>query len=485
MKTVRIGRDPANDIVVTQPGVSARHAELCWDGKAVWLRDLDSTNGTYVNGRRIGGATRITASDRVTLGNTTALDVAAALAAAKGEGKRRTIRIGRATDNDMIINNSRVSAHHAVLEYKGAWMLCDLDSTNGTYVDGVKISAATRLRRGALVRFGATGPTYPFPDTFGVEYDDASAMLSGATGAGDKTRAPDTHAASGHTAIMPIASSRIELFRRPQVWAGLIVVIAMCMMFTYTGKWFAYNAYIYLFGLLSCAAVLWFIYRLCGKRHPWWYIVVPAAFTAFATVPALIVITGFIGTAADIDKVGFVQRLLEQTFITGLSEEFVKILPVLVLLLLTRLNVGLYHGLRIIEPLDSILVASSSAIMFVVLETIFGYCNPEQVHTDAQAWKLLQLLIPRIFASVGGHVAWSGCFGYFIGLGVLQPRRFWLFFFIGYGSAAFCHGLWNAVAPLGLILVGGFSFLLYMAAIARARAISRSQLRQTVYGRIR
>ena len=158
MKTVRIGRDPANDIVVAQPGVSARHAELCWDGKAFWLRDLDSTNGTYVNGRRIGGATRITASDRVTLGNTTALDVAAALAAAKGEGKRRTIRIGRITDNDMVIDNPRVSAHHAVLEHKGAWMLRDLDSTNGTYVDGVKISAATRLRRGALVRFSATGP---------------------------------------------------------------------------------------------------------------------------------------------------------------------------------------------------------------------------------------------------------------------------------------------------------------------------------------
>jgi RsiW-degrading membrane proteinase PrsW (M82 family) len=129
-------------------------------------------------------------------------------------------------------------------------------------------------------------------------------------------------------------------------------------------------------------------------------------------------------------------------------------------------------------------MASSSAIGFVVLETIFLYCNPRDVRSDYHAWAALQLLIPRIFSSVGGHVAWSGYFGYFIGMAVMHPRQFWAYVAIGYASAALCHGLWNSVTSYGtpfLIAASGVAYLLYMAAILRARALSPSMLRHTVY----
>src|SRR6266480_6155388 len=48
--TVRIGRGPLNDIVIDNPVVSAQHAMLLNTGDSYWLRDLNSTNGTYVNG---------------------------------------------------------------------------------------------------------------------------------------------------------------------------------------------------------------------------------------------------------------------------------------------------------------------------------------------------------------------------------------------------------------------------------------------------
>jgi pSer/pThr/pTyr-binding forkhead associated (FHA) protein len=48
--TVRIGRGPLNDIVINNPVVSAQHAMLLKAGDSYWLRDLNSTNGTYVNG---------------------------------------------------------------------------------------------------------------------------------------------------------------------------------------------------------------------------------------------------------------------------------------------------------------------------------------------------------------------------------------------------------------------------------------------------
>ncbi len=54
MKTLSIGRDVSNDIVVNDPMVSRRHAQLTiYDNGQVQLKDLGSSNGTYVNGNKI------------------------------------------------------------------------------------------------------------------------------------------------------------------------------------------------------------------------------------------------------------------------------------------------------------------------------------------------------------------------------------------------------------------------------------------------
>ena len=47
---VMIGRTPLNDIVIDNPVVSAQHAMLQKVGDTYWLKDLNSTNGTYING---------------------------------------------------------------------------------------------------------------------------------------------------------------------------------------------------------------------------------------------------------------------------------------------------------------------------------------------------------------------------------------------------------------------------------------------------
>ena len=45
-----IGRAPLNDIVIDNPVVSAQHAMLLKVGDSYWLEDLNSTNGTHING---------------------------------------------------------------------------------------------------------------------------------------------------------------------------------------------------------------------------------------------------------------------------------------------------------------------------------------------------------------------------------------------------------------------------------------------------
>jgi hypothetical protein len=48
-----IGRRPDNDIVLSDRAVSGRHARIELTGGQVTIQDLDSTNGTFVNGRRV------------------------------------------------------------------------------------------------------------------------------------------------------------------------------------------------------------------------------------------------------------------------------------------------------------------------------------------------------------------------------------------------------------------------------------------------
>jgi pSer/pThr/pTyr-binding forkhead associated (FHA) protein len=48
-----IGRHEDNDIVIDHMGVSGRHARVAVDGHSVILTDLQSTNGTFLNGRRV------------------------------------------------------------------------------------------------------------------------------------------------------------------------------------------------------------------------------------------------------------------------------------------------------------------------------------------------------------------------------------------------------------------------------------------------
>ena len=51
-----MGRAPDNDVVVSDPGVSRHHAELCNVAGTYRIVDLDSTNGTFVNGQRVTAA---------------------------------------------------------------------------------------------------------------------------------------------------------------------------------------------------------------------------------------------------------------------------------------------------------------------------------------------------------------------------------------------------------------------------------------------
>jgi pSer/pThr/pTyr-binding forkhead associated (FHA) protein len=69
----------------------------------------------------------------------------------------RQLTIGRAGDSDLIVDDEYASTHHAKLVFiNGEWLIQDLDSTNGTFLDGQKISTPQTVSMNTPVRIGQT-----------------------------------------------------------------------------------------------------------------------------------------------------------------------------------------------------------------------------------------------------------------------------------------------------------------------------------------
>ena len=55
LDTITIGRDPLSDIVLNDPEISRHHAKILRQGDGYELQDMGSTNGSFVDGKRMGG----------------------------------------------------------------------------------------------------------------------------------------------------------------------------------------------------------------------------------------------------------------------------------------------------------------------------------------------------------------------------------------------------------------------------------------------
>lgn len=69
---VSIGRDRSNDIALEDINTSRRHAEIFLRGGELYIRDLHSTNGTFVNGAQIEEA-KLSSGDQISIGDTVLL----------------------------------------------------------------------------------------------------------------------------------------------------------------------------------------------------------------------------------------------------------------------------------------------------------------------------------------------------------------------------------------------------------------------------
>lgn len=190
-----IGRDAGCDVVVPANSVSRRHARIALEIRGYTITD-SSTNGVVVSGERIRSTRLLKRGDTVRVGPeefrfyeeemesdptppvpvpqirigtsppAPAKPKAAVLAtlvvsnSGPNHGEVFEItsfitHIGRGQHNDIVLADDSVSDSHAKIQRRdNRWMLTDLDSTNGTYVDGGRLTGETELRGDTDLRFG-------------------------------------------------------------------------------------------------------------------------------------------------------------------------------------------------------------------------------------------------------------------------------------------------------------------------------------------
>ena len=236
-----IGRDPDCDLVLTERGASRRHASLRPSLQGYVIAD-HSANGLTVNGRRVDGAQVLGMGDVIRIGeeefrfeaDAASFEPDAALLGSPGlagapvdhggpgrtvampampatleepraavpsllatlevlnkgvhEGtrfriERPVVQVGRGRQSDVRLEDDSVSGSHATIVRRGTgWVVIDLDSTNGTYVDGARIRGEQAIGGPCELRFG--GIKMLFRPIAGSAHDDSSTRIIAPGGGG-------------------------------------------------------------------------------------------------------------------------------------------------------------------------------------------------------------------------------------------------------------------------------------------------------------
>ncbi|MCB9507146.1 MAG: FHA domain-containing protein [Myxococcales bacterium] len=168
-RVIVAGRAADCDLRADAATVSGHHAAftVLADGTGYSVRDLGSTNGTYLNARenRVDAPVTVGADDIVFLGTyrLPVARVAALVAESAGAdqvapsaaGKRYVV--GRSSDADVVVDAPVISARHAEVTVLGGgrYRVRDLGSSNGTFVDGVQLRGAIEVGEDARVSLGS------------------------------------------------------------------------------------------------------------------------------------------------------------------------------------------------------------------------------------------------------------------------------------------------------------------------------------------
>ena len=175
-KPIIIGRGESSTLLINDSSISLNHAKVTMRQGKVYIKDMDSTNGVLVNGKRIptAKAKNIAPGDEIKIGlhvfhleegpddaeSERTMIIKGAVTGSKLKlvlkGDKETsvetsvtskpIIIGRGEGSTLLLKDSSVSLNHAKITMRqGKVFIRDLDSTNGIFINGKKVSATQAI----------------------------------------------------------------------------------------------------------------------------------------------------------------------------------------------------------------------------------------------------------------------------------------------------------------------------------------------------
>jgi pSer/pThr/pTyr-binding forkhead associated (FHA) protein/tetratricopeptide (TPR) repeat protein len=207
-----IGRAPDCNLSLDETLASRQHAEVVFERGAYWVRDRGSRNGTSVNGEKITGSRKLNDGDEIEIGSTRMKFIwdksrqeeeddedKTRVASIAGLGKKAPgqqvmqkkdggnievklrvvdgplhggvfqnwespLTIGRGLDNHVVLLDDAVSTAHAQIVQEGeTYFIVDLKSSNGTFLDGIKVQK-TQLHNGGKIKVGVSTLVFDMVD---------------------------------------------------------------------------------------------------------------------------------------------------------------------------------------------------------------------------------------------------------------------------------------------------------------------------------
>lgn len=166
---ITLGRARDNDIVINSPIVSFHHAIIYIEGSRCTIKDDNSKNGIVINGSK-ESSFELKNMDNIRIDNMQTphqqgiLMVYSRIRGDRDEkwtnfftaGKDR-ITIGRDEENHIVLNHNSISRQHALITKRNdSYYLEDLKSTNGTFLNGNRVTSKVPLKDNDVIFIGNT-----------------------------------------------------------------------------------------------------------------------------------------------------------------------------------------------------------------------------------------------------------------------------------------------------------------------------------------
>ena len=164
-----VGSSSSSKVIIDENSISAEHIQIIFSKEGLFIQDLNSLNGTYVNnGKKIKALelVKIDLNDRINLSKSENILINIVQLSSTTESlndgalenilsKKNSVTIGRSKNCDIVLESHSISRHHATIEKTpNGYQIIDNNSLNGIFINGRRIKGTVEISSTDVIFIG-------------------------------------------------------------------------------------------------------------------------------------------------------------------------------------------------------------------------------------------------------------------------------------------------------------------------------------------